>query len=72
MSDCELGHDSIGSDVVDWLYVKDSFKDLRMFYLNCVVDSVTGEKRFKTKDYFGECKVHQISMFTHKPVCFTT
>ncbi len=46
MSDCEVGNSMIGSDVVDWLYVKDSLKDLRMFYVECFVDSVSGLKRF--------------------------
>jgi len=44
-----------------------------MAYAECVQDAVTGMKRYVTRSgIFGECKVQQISPFTHRPVCFTT
>lgn len=46
----------IGSDLPDWLYLKDLHTDLRMFYLECVKNS-GGVYEVKEAIEWGQCHV---------------
>eukprot|EP01017_Pseudomicrothorax_dubius_P004778 TRINITY_DN11050_c0_g1_i2.p1 TRINITY_DN11050_c0_g1~~TRINITY_DN11050_c0_g1_i2.p1 ORF type:complete len:230 (-),score=33.53 TRINITY_DN11050_c0_g1_i2:100-717(-) len=50
----------------DWLYLADKEMDLRLLYLECIKGQM--HRTVET----GECKVHQISGVSFRPICFTT
>ena len=59
-----------GWDMIDWIYTKHSYVDLRMAALNC--NMVNGKVVISQAFNWGVCHVQQISPFTNKPVCYTT
>jgi len=54
----------------DWIYNKDQYRDLRLFYLKCSDNN--GDPDIFINLRFSECRVHQVDNLSDKPVCFTT
>jgi len=56
--------------MIDWIYTKHAWVDLRMAALKCTWNGTTAE--YSQTFNFGTCNVQQISPFTNRPACFTT
>lgn len=57
-------------DMIDWIYTKHSYVDLRLAALKC--DMVDGKVKISQQFAWGPCNVQQISPYTNQPVCYTT
>jgi hypothetical protein len=58
--------------MVDWIYTKHAFVDLRMAALKCDDWTIPGKAIITQAFNWGACQVQQISPFTNLPVCYTT
>jgi hypothetical protein len=56
--------------MVDWIYTKHSYADLRMATLTCKL--IDGKVKIGQNFNWGPCNVQQISPYTNQPVCYTT
>lgn len=60
-----------GTELIDWLYMKQGKSDLRMSALVCTSTGIN-TVAFRPFFSFGTCNVQQISPYSNRPVCFTT
>lgn len=62
--------DTSGFSMIDWIYTKHAFIDLRMGALSCSMQNgkATIQQAFK----WGTCNVQLISPYTNLPACYTT
>lgn len=57
-------------DMIDWIYTKHAFVDLRLAALKC--EMVNGVAVISQQINWSNCNVQQISPYTNLPVCYTT
>jgi hypothetical protein len=57
-------------DMIDWIYTKHAWIDLRLGALKC--EMVNGSVKISQQFNFSSCNVQQISPTTNLPVCYTT
>lgn len=59
-----------GWDMIDWIYTRHAFVDLRMAALKC--EMINSKVVISQQFNWGPCNVQQISPYTNLPVCYTT
>jgi hypothetical protein len=62
--------DTSSWDMIDWIYTKHAWIDLRLAALKCTMTN--GKPVITQQFYFSSCNVQQISPITNLPVCYTT
>lgn len=56
--------------MIDWIYTRHAFVDLRMAALKC--EMINSKVVISQQFNWGPCNVQQISPYTNLPVCYTT